>query len=285
MPVSADELEEFATESRELIADAEKALLDLEGGATFASAFDAVFRAFHSIKGMSGMLGAVELQQHVHQLESLLVTFKTASTLPKEYVDLFLRGCDATMHLLAGESVTFSYEPVGSQAAAPTAPPAKAPSAAAADALPAVAADAEPAPAEAVGSMSAADADQGKPAAALDSEASSAAEAWAKVEELSRQLSGEMPEQSAKGFDGDARDFVTEADETANRLSQVLAVVEAGGVLEPAAVDSLYRDVHTIKGGAQLFAMPRLAETAHALESILEPIRRRGVSLSAAEVE
>lgn len=75
-------------------------------------------------------------------------------------------------------------------------------------------------------------------------------------------------EESQDGF----QEFVFEAQEISNRLSRDLECVEIAG-LSPELVDSIYRDVHTLKGGAFLFNLKELGALNHAMESILEVLR------------
>ncbi|MFB3885959.1 MAG: chemotaxis protein CheA [Thermodesulfobacteriota bacterium] len=74
LPAEADPelLGEFITESRDLIASAEAALLDLEADPENTEAVNTVFRAFHTIKGTSAFLGLVQISELSHRSESLL---------------------------------------------------------------------------------------------------------------------------------------------------------------------------------------------------------------------
>jgi len=61
-------------------------------------------------------------------------------------------------------------------------------------------------------------------------------------------------------------------------LVDELLELEKGGAT-PEVVASLFREAHTIKGGAAVVGMPHVARVAHALEDLLEEVRRerRGV--------
>jgi two-component system chemotaxis sensor kinase CheA len=240
--MSVDELQEFISESRELIGAAEQALLSLEAGGSFASGYDAIFRAFHSIKGMAGMLELEPLQAHVHQLESLLVPLKGAEGLSKGHVDLFLRGCDATLQLLKGDQVTFDYAvgtaDLGKMAALPPAPPVP----------------------------------------------PGSADAWRRIGDLVARACA-VPTSVARPQDPDAQDFLAESDDALQRVSATLLKVEKGVEVGAEWIDTVYRDVHTVKGGAQLFGIKGLAEAADVLETALEPVRQEHLSLQPAEVD
>ena len=69
---------------------------------SFDIEYDAVFGAFHPIKGMAGMLEQFELQKHVHLIESMLTTIKGIEVVPRPYIAFFLRACDATTWSLNG---------------------------------------------------------------------------------------------------------------------------------------------------------------------------------------
>jgi two-component system chemotaxis sensor kinase CheA len=49
---------------------------------------------------------------------------------------------------------------------------------------------------------------------------------------------------------------------------------------ETAAINSLYRDVHSLKGSAQLFGYSGIGRLSHAMESALEPVRRGAIPLA-----
>ena len=73
-------------------------------------------------------------------------------------------------------------------------------------------------------------------------------------------------------------EFFTECDEVLQRITSTLTKLESQD-LPPEAIDSLYRDVHTIKGTSQLFGFQRIGLIAHAIEASLEPVRRNKVKL------
>lgn len=109
MSFTEQEIEEFKTEARELLDVGERGLLGLDQGADFRECFDSIFRSFHNLKGAAGMMELTELQAHTHELESILMQFKESGTLPKPYIDLFLRGIDGARTLLEGHSIQFQY--------------------------------------------------------------------------------------------------------------------------------------------------------------------------------
>lgn len=116
MTYSEQEIEEFKAESFDLLEFAEKSLLALDDGFEFRPAFDSIFRGLHNLKGAAGMMDLLALQAHTHSLETILMGFKDATAMPKEYIDLFLRGIDAARLLLNGQDVQFDFSIATSQA-------------------------------------------------------------------------------------------------------------------------------------------------------------------------
>ena len=98
VPADADTelLREFAQESLEHLAAAEMALLDLEAEPDDADAVNRVFRAFHTIKGVSGFLGLELVQRVAHLAEGLLDRARDGEIrVVGGYADLALQACDA----------------------------------------------------------------------------------------------------------------------------------------------------------------------------------------------
>jgi CheY-like chemotaxis protein len=130
MPFSEDEIAEFKAEAEELLDGAEKSLMAIQRGESFAGHYDAIFRVFHSLKGAAGMMELSHVQSHMHQVESIFTEQKGKSALDVPYVEFFLRATDACRALLEGESVNFNYTVAPGavpavEAAAPVAPPAE----------------------------------------------------------------------------------------------------------------------------------------------------------------
>ena len=224
MSFSAEEIEEFKTEALELLDTAEKSLLALDQGAEFQSAFDAVFRGFHNLKGGTGMMELHKLQAHTHELENILMGLKAGPIIPKEYISLFLRGIDAARTLLDGGKVNFDFS---------VAPPAT---------------------------------------QTVDSNAAVATvkivDTPAPVEEKKsedKKVAQEIPESTLN-------EFVSECEETLERVSNNLQLIEKG-IHTKDTVDALYRDVHSMKGSSYLFSFNKLGDLTHAMESSLEKIR------------
>lgn len=67
-----DALQTFIAESRELLADMESALLNIEHCDDRAEAVNAIFRAAHTIKGSAGLFGFDHIVEFTHIVESVL---------------------------------------------------------------------------------------------------------------------------------------------------------------------------------------------------------------------
>jgi two-component system chemotaxis sensor kinase CheA len=88
-------IDEFVTEAREHLATVEKKMLVLENDGSDAEAINEVFRAFHTIKGLSGFLELTAIQQMSHEIETLLDSVRTGTTkVAAPIVDAVFAGMD-----------------------------------------------------------------------------------------------------------------------------------------------------------------------------------------------
>ena len=78
--------------------------------------------------------------------------------------------------------------------------------------------------------------------------------------------------------EGPLGEFFSECDEILQRISTLLTKLESQE-LSSDAIDSLYRDVHTLKGSSQLFGFQNIGLIAHAIEASLEPVRKKKIKL------
>ena len=103
LPADADPyfLAEFITESRENIESSEAALLALESDPEDLEAINTVFRAFHTVKGISMWLGLTRMAELAHHAESLLSRAREKEIrCTGGYADLSLRSADMLKALL-----------------------------------------------------------------------------------------------------------------------------------------------------------------------------------------
>lgn len=118
--INEDDLKEFRQEGAELLDAAEKALLSLEDGGHYPTQYNAIFRAFHNLKGAAGMMEMLDLQSHTHILETELVSLKDAAQLSSEQIDYFLKGIDTAKKMLWGEAIeTTNSVPASTATATP----------------------------------------------------------------------------------------------------------------------------------------------------------------------
>ncbi|MBN2583746.1 MAG: chemotaxis protein CheA [Planctomycetes bacterium] len=86
---------DFVAESLDHIENSEAALLQMEENPGDTESLNAVFRAFHTIKGTSGFLGMAAVQELAHRAESLLDRARTGKiALTGGYADLILEATD-----------------------------------------------------------------------------------------------------------------------------------------------------------------------------------------------
>lgn len=75
------------------------------------------------------------------------------------------------------------------------------------------------------------------------------------------------------------RDHVLEVylEETEERLDSIesgLLTLEDSKTCDPNLVNSIFRDAHSVKAGANLLKLPTIEDLSHKLENVLEMIRR-----------
>ena len=217
MSFTDQEIGEFKIESLDLLDHAEKSLLAIETESDFSKTFDAIFRAFHNLKGAAGMMEMAALQHHVHELETILMQFKSGPTIPSQYVQLFLNGIDGARTILDGKEITFSYKPSEVTTTKRT------------EETVAVTGVFNPVQINPV-----------RPAS-----------------DLSPQVIAE---------------FISECEEIIDRVAAILNLFEKDQFTKD-KFESLYRDVHSLKGAAFLFSFDEMGNLAHVMESALEPFR------------
>lgn len=89
----------YATESRDHLSAANAALLELERSPASIAPLDALFRAVHTIKGMSGMMGYAGVGDLAHDLETYLATIRDGSrSLDATGITLLFDAVDALDH-------------------------------------------------------------------------------------------------------------------------------------------------------------------------------------------
>ncbi|MBI4642370.1 MAG: chemotaxis protein CheA [Deltaproteobacteria bacterium] len=91
----------FITEAREHLEGIESGLVHLEQAPTDLAAINAVFRPFHTIKGVAGFLNLPQIQELSHEVESLLDEARAGRIeINAAIIDLTLTGVDRLKEML-----------------------------------------------------------------------------------------------------------------------------------------------------------------------------------------
>src|SRR4029079_18481765 len=75
--------------------------------------------------------------------------------------------------------------------------------------------------------------------------------------------------------------FFQEAEELLAELESGLLALQDGDT-DPETVNAIFRAVHSIKGGAGMFALARLVDFAHVFETVLDNLRSKRISMTPA---
>ena len=106
-----DLIHEFITESGEHLATIERQLLVLEKDNSATETLNAIFRGFHTIKGLAGFLEFAEIQSLTHEVETLLDLARTSQlTVTPAIVDIVLESTDIVRHELSAIAHRLSGE-------------------------------------------------------------------------------------------------------------------------------------------------------------------------------
>ncbi len=94
-------IREFITESAEHLVAIEGQMLILEKDNSATETLNAIFRGFHTIKGLAGFLEFAEIQSLTHEVENLLDLARTCQlTVSPSLVDVVLESTDIVRHEL-----------------------------------------------------------------------------------------------------------------------------------------------------------------------------------------
>ncbi len=110
-----DQLREtFKSEAADLLAELEAGLLELEEKPEDRNAIGRVFRALHTIKGSSAMVGWDEIASFAHEVENVFELVRLEqSSVTKELIDLTLAAGDEIRHMLgAADTAAWDEAPL-----------------------------------------------------------------------------------------------------------------------------------------------------------------------------
>lgn len=97
----------FVAEARELIADLERALLELENDEGNKECISAIFRSMHTLKGSSGMFGFEPMSTLTHQLETIYADIRDGKrSLSREILNATLGSVDHLKKLVEDAGLT-----------------------------------------------------------------------------------------------------------------------------------------------------------------------------------
>jgi two-component system chemotaxis sensor kinase CheA len=95
-------VQEFLVEAREHLSNVEAGILTIEREPDNSEALHAVFRSFHTIKGLAGFLGASAIHELAHETEDVLDFARSGKLiLSHDITDLILRSADELNRCLA----------------------------------------------------------------------------------------------------------------------------------------------------------------------------------------
>jgi two-component system chemotaxis sensor kinase CheA len=95
-------ISDFIVESREHLANVETQVLTLEREPTDSESLNAVFRGFHTIKGLAGFLELWEIQKLAHEVETVLDRARNSQwTITGNAIDVILESADHLRRWLA----------------------------------------------------------------------------------------------------------------------------------------------------------------------------------------
>lgn len=98
---------DFLTESREYLSMAESSLMSLELSPDDSEALNAVFRSFHTVKGMAAFLNITSISGLAHAAENMLSSLRAGEQVfSKEHADLLLSSVDMLKELSGGVKAT-----------------------------------------------------------------------------------------------------------------------------------------------------------------------------------
>ena len=105
-------MSDFIVESREHLANIESQVLTLEREPADHEALNAVFRGFHTIKGLAGFLELWEVQKLAHEVETVLDRARNSQwTINPAGIDVILESADYLRRWLAYMEASLHHEP------------------------------------------------------------------------------------------------------------------------------------------------------------------------------
>jgi len=228
---------EFIAESLEHLDGIDNNLFEYERNPDDAELIDSIFRAIHSVKGSSGFLGLDEINKLAHRLETLLDELRKGKRSPNaDVMDVLFSGCDLLRTLIEEISQQLDKE---------------------------MELDIEHREDQLASIMStlnqlidSSEQNRGKTKAKKDK---SSAKKKAGGYEISKEM---------------LRDFQLESLEHLETCDAALIELDKNRK-DKEAINNFFRAIHTIKGTAAYVGQEEISSLSHALEFVLELVRRK----------
>lgn len=259
---------DFIIEAKEHLETIEPNLLELEKDPEDTSLLNEIFRPMHSLKGASGFLGLNKMNTLAHRAENIMDELRkgTMEATPA-IMDVILEATDALRRIIdnlenEGEEGDVATEPINQTLDALLAGETPAPTA---SAEPATDTAVEDTPLEAVQEESVIEME----------EAGIASDSRSTV-----QLPEGEPYALTSFGEGHLRDFIEEALENTNDLSNGLLELEQNPDDNDELVNDLFRFFHNLKGNSGIIGFHELNSLTHEAETLLNRTRKGELAVS-----
>lgn len=258
-----DLLQDFLVEGEEHLEAVENNLIELEQSPGNSELIDAVFRPFHTIKGVAGFLNIEDIQQLSHNFEDYLDLVRSGEAeLTSEATSVILEGVDglrAIFDAIRNGLETGSYTPHTVTVAQLI---------------------------EKVKSLQSDESATDDGEAAIAPEMEQGADAADTADPSAPEDTSDNSNES-EGFDGMdplqdpslVRDFIQEAEDHLSSVEQNLIQWE-NDPENLKIVDDIFRPFHTIKGVAGFLNLTDINQLAHEYENLLDQAREGEITLS-----
>lgn len=300
-------VENFIVETRELLEDIERGLLQLETDAADTDLVDALFRSVHSLKGTAGFLSLEQLSVLAHRVENVLKPLREG-TMPidpdtwPEQLDVLFDAFDQ-MKVLAAQVeeqqvVVLPLDPLMDDLeAVAEGSYAEASATRAVGSFPITTPAAAVAPAEPVGTApDAAPVEAPEAAPANTGDGTTEPPDERSEPESPPTPTGDTPNEGPRYAEGDViaehgiyaddmtelvESFIVETRELFDGVEEGLLRLETHAD-DGALVDEIFRAVHTVKGTAGFLSLEQLSDLTHHFEDVLNRLRRGELDINPA---
>ncbi len=269
---------DFIIEAKEHLETIEPNLLELEKTPDNLSLLNEIFRPMHSLKGASGFLGLNRMNGLAHKAENILDELRKGTmSVTSEIMDIILATTDALRQMIDNLEATSTEGDVDTTHLIATL------DALMAGEMPVVAEIKK----ESTTTVSATTADDDKtstiaPAASTEAPLeennhSSSPGAFRQTGDVASWIEGlpVLPTYALTAFgEGHLRDFIEEAKENIESLSDGLLHLEKNAQEQSELVNDLFRYFHNLKGNSGIIGFNELNSLTHEAETLLNAVRK-----------